>query len=311
MFRPAPSLLIATLFPAAAMAEVPRVIVDTAPAHSLVSQVMAGVGVPELLLPPGISPHDFQFRPSDAATLSEAGLVIWTGHALVPWLEEPLETLAPNTPKLELLDSAGWEPLPLRTDAAFVVEEEHGEEDHDHDHSHDHDHGDFDPHAWLSPDVAQAWLTTIAATLSEADPDNAATYAANAAAAVDRIGTLKAEITEMLAPVQGRAYIVPHDAYQYFETAFGIPAAGAITLSDASAPGPARLATLQEMVASGNVTCILTDPETSPAWAAVLSEGTLAKTALVDPDGVTFQAGPDLYDAVLRGVATALTDCLS
>jgi zinc transport system substrate-binding protein len=320
MFRPAPALLLAIsaapFLAPAAMADVPRVLVDTAPLHSLVSQVMAGVGAPDLLLPPGVSPHDFQFRPSDATNLTEADLVIWTGHGLVPWLEEPLETLAPDTSKIALLESAGWDALPLRTDVTFVLADEQGEEGHDHDHDehdhdHDHNHGDTDPHAWLSPDVAQAWLSTIAATLGEADPDNAATYTANATAAEERLVALKADISTILAPVLGRPYIVPHDAYQYFETAFGMPSAGAITLSDASAPGPARLAGLQEIVASGDVACILTDPETSPAWSAVLSDGTLAKTAMADPDGMTLPVGPDLYDAILRGLATALADCLS
>lgn len=308
MFRPVPIISVILLIAATdTRADAPRVLVDTAPLHSLVAQVMAGVGVPDLLLPAGVSPHDFQFRPSDAARLTAADLVIWTGHTLVPWLEEPLATLAPETPMLELLDSPGWTALPRRSDAAFAAPEAPDESEA----GHDHDHGNGDPHAWLSPDVAQVWIGTIAETLAVADPDNAAAYRANAVAAAARIDMIKAEIAAMLTPVQGRAFIVPHDAYQYFEQAFDMPAAGAISLSDASAPGPARLATLRDMVVAGNVACILTDPETSPAWAGVLSDGTLARTAVADPDGMTLTAGPELYDAVLRGIAAALADCLS
>ena len=40
-------------------------------------------------------------------------------------------------------------------------------------------------------------------------------------------------------------YVVFHDAYQYFEKRFGLAPVGAIALSDASKPSPARLAELR------------------------------------------------------------------
>ena len=58
--------------PSAAVAEVPRVVTDIAPVHSLVAQVMAGVGVPDLLIDQATSPHHFALRPSQARALQEA-----------------------------------------------------------------------------------------------------------------------------------------------------------------------------------------------------------------------------------------------
>ncbi len=318
------------LLPAAALAEVPNVVADTIPVHSLVAQVMGDLGQPTLLLPPGVSVHDFQMRPSDAAVLASAGIVIWSGPALAPWLAEPLETLAPEAIHLALLESEGWDPLPLRSDAAFDDGHDHGhgeEADHDdhgdhadhaedaaHDeHGHDdhgHVHGDTDPHAWLSPVVASAWLGTIAETLAAADPANADTYRANAAAAAERLSALQASLTAELAPLARQAYVVPHDAYQYFETAFGLPASGAIALSDAAAPGPARVAELRDRVAQGDIACILTDPQTNPEWTDVLREEGLAETALVDADGTMVTPGPDAHATILRQIADALAGCL-
>ncbi len=301
--------LLLTGLAAPAWAEAPAVLTDTAPIHSLVAQVMDGVGIPDLLLPPDVSPHDFQFRPSDAARMSDATVVIWSGHTLAPWLEEPVETLATDAVILELLDTDGWTPLPTREDAAFAAAEaeEHDEEGHDH----LHEHEGADPHAWLSPDVASVWLGHIAETLASTDPANAETYRANATAAQSRLVTLKAELTARLAPVQGRPYIVPHDAYQYFESAFAMPASGAITLSDASAPGPARIAELMEMISENQINCILTDPETSDEWSTLLAEGSLAKSARSDPDGISMDPGPALYGAILTNITDALVTCLS
>jgi len=312
-FRPVLPLALAVLAVLAGpvRAEVPRVMVDTVPLHALVSRVMAGVGAPDLLITPGASPHDFQLRPSDAGRLAAAQVVIWSGEALAPWLADPLMALAPQALTLEVLETDGWSRLDLRTDAAFAAAEA---EAHDHQGEAEgegahHDHEGTDPHAWLDPAVAAVWLGQIAGILAQADPAHASAYRANAQAGAAEMAALQAELAAVLAPVQGRAYIVPHDAYQYFEVAFGVPALGAITLSDAASPGPARIAALRDLVATGDVACILTDPQTSPEWTAVLAQGIAVRTAQTDPDGSTFAPGAELYPAMLRALAAALVDC--
>ncbi|WP_299657338.1 zinc ABC transporter substrate-binding protein [uncultured Tateyamaria sp.] len=122
----------------AALAEVPRVAVDIAPVHSIVAAVMDGVGTPDLIVPPGTSPHDHNLRPSEARALDEADVVVWMGHALTPWLEGPVDTLGEGALHIELLDLPQTIRLESREGAAFAA--------HDHDHGHDDhdDHGDKD-----------------------------------------------------------------------------------------------------------------------------------------------------------------------
>ena len=88
-------------------AETPRVAVDIAPLHGLVSQVMEGVGTPDLVIPQGASPHGYSMRPSQAAALEVSDLVIWVGEGLTPWLAEPIEVLAGDAVHLELLEVEG------------------------------------------------------------------------------------------------------------------------------------------------------------------------------------------------------------
>lgn len=198
--------------------------------------------------------------------------------------------------------------------------EEHaeGEEHADHDHEEHaadgdhagHDHGEHDPHAWLSPDNGAVWLNAIAAQLSAADPDNAGAYFANAAAGREELAALSAEIDAILDPVRGRNFIVFHDAYQYFETAFDFPASGAISVSDASDPSPARIAEIQARVAEQGVSCVLSEPQFDPGIVAAVMDGSDARTGVLDPLGSDLEPGPDLYGNVLRNLATALADCL-
>src|SRR3712207_2591741 len=58
----------------AARADPPRVVATIAPVHSLVAQVMRGVGEPVLLLPPEVSEHDYAMKPSDARAIADADL---------------------------------------------------------------------------------------------------------------------------------------------------------------------------------------------------------------------------------------------
>ena len=74
-----------------AWAEVPKVVTDIHPVHALVSQVMGDLGAPVLLLERGASEHDFQLRPSQAADLADADLVVWIGPELTPWLDRALD----------------------------------------------------------------------------------------------------------------------------------------------------------------------------------------------------------------------------
>ena len=196
--------------------------------------------------------------------------------------------------------------------------EEHADakhDDHDHDdHGHEehagHDHGDHDPHAWLSPDNAANWLNVIAAELSAADPDNAGAYFANAAAAREEMESLKTDVTATLAPVVGKRFIVFHDAYQYFEVAFDFPASGAISLSDAADPSPARIAEIQARVREEAIDCVLAEPQYNEGLVATVMDGTDAAAGVLDPLGSTLEPGPDLYPTLMRNLAEVLADCL-
>ncbi len=150
-----------------ALADVPRVAVDIAPVHSLVSRVMEGVGAPSLIVQPGGSPHEYSLRPSEAAALQEADLVFWMGADLAPWMEDAVETLASKASVTTLLETDGTTLLDFRESALFEAhdhgkhddhedadhddhddgDDDHAEKDHDHDAHGDEDHADHDDHA--------------------------------------------------------------------------------------------------------------------------------------------------------------------
>lgn len=295
-------------------AAAPKVTATIAPVHSLVARVMAGVAEPRLLIQPGASPHHYAMRPSEAAALADAEVVFWVGPELERWLAAPIETLAGDAVSVELGGIDGLTLLPRREGGAW---ERHG---HDHDRGdadaetahapHAGDRSDHDPHLWLDPENARAMLSAIAERLAGADPENAGRYRANAEAGRAELAALIEETRAALAPVADEPFIVFHDAYHYFEERFGLGAVGAIALSEADPPGPARVLAIRERLQESGAVCVFTEPQFTSKLARAVVAGTDARLGALDPVGAGLEPGADLYPALIRTLAASLADCL-
>jgi zinc transport system substrate-binding protein len=318
--RPITLSLPILLLSAPAMAAVPQVVTDIPAVQSLVAQVMGDLGTPAVLLDKGANAHSYQLRPSQARTLQSADLVVWVGPEMTPWLERALDGVAGGT-ALELLEVTGVHKR------AFDAPHDHEAEDapadahadaHDHDHVAEaededgHIHDGLDPHAWLDPANAQVWLAVIAEQLAAADPENAATYAANAQAAVARIAVMDREISAQLQPVQDKPFVVAHAAYGYFADHYGLTVAGAVAMGDATAPGAAHLTELRADLQADGVVCAFPEAQHDPKQMALLIEGTGVRLgAALDPSGSSLDYGPGLYEALMRDLSGAISTCLS
>lgn len=284
-----------------AQAEVPSVVTDIAPVQSLVAQVMGDLGAPDLLLAKGADEHDFQLRPSQAGAVADAGLVVWIGPELTPWLAGALETRPEGAAALALLEAEGTKGRTYGEagpDAEGTVRLQ-GDGP-----------GAKDPHAWLDPDNGQLWLRSIADELGRLDPENAAAYQANAVAAADRIAALDVELAAALAAAKGKPIVTYHDAFGYFADHFGLTLAGSVALGDASSPGAARLTRLRADLAAGGVVCVFPEVQSDPTLLTQLAEGTAVKIGgALDPVGSSLEPGPGAYAALLTGLAQTIAEC--
>ncbi|MEL7543820.1 MAG: zinc ABC transporter substrate-binding protein [Pseudomonadota bacterium] len=184
-----------------------------------------------------------------------------------------------------------------------------GHDDHGHDdHAH---HGGEDAHIWLDPANAKILVGKIAATLSAADAKNAATYKKNAAALSSRLDGLVAKVQATVKPVQDRGFIVFHDAYHYFEDRFGLEAAGAISVNPEVLPGAARVAEIKAKVKELGATCVFSEPQFEPKLVTVVTEGTNAKSGVLDPLGASIDNGPELYFTLIESLGRSFSECLA
>lgn len=298
-----------------ALAEVPKVVVDISPVHSLVTMVMGDLGSPTLLLPKGADVHDFQLRPSQALDLDAADLVIWVGPEMSPWLSRTLDGLGRDQ-GLALLDAS----------QTLTRKYEDGEDGHDHahDHSaehdngghddsgHDDEHDGIDPHAWLEPENARIWLGLIAEALATQDPEQADVYRANASAAQLEVTRVEAEVTARLAPVLDMPFAVLHDAYGYFTAHFGLRNVGSLRAGDAAAPGAGHVVQLQDGLRDSGAVCVFPEANHEAASARQMAEAVGARLGeALDPEGSLLTPSAALYGELMLGLADSLAKCLT
>ena len=283
-----------------------RVVASIKPVHSLVAAVMLGAGEPDLIIQGATSPHSFSLRPSDARNIQNAEIIFMVGDALESSLAGSIDTLGRNAQVVRLFGIDGMMRLPLREGATFEGHDHVGEGVDD-----EYEGETLDMHVWLDPVNARAMVRAIAETLSTADADNASTYAANAEAVIGRLDALLERIDADLDGARGRPFIVLHDAFHYFESRFGLIAAGAALVSPDRPPGARRIMALRDLVSDLDVVCVLTDPQFDSRLAGVITEGTSARLGTVDPLGAGLDGGPDLYFNLLNDMAASFRDCLA
>ncbi|WP_068753547.1 zinc ABC transporter substrate-binding protein [Oleiphilus sp. HI0125] len=190
--------------------------------------------------------------------------------------------------------------------------DDHGHDDHGHDEheGHHHAHDGVDPHAWLDPVNAKNWVTVIKDTLSKMDAENADKYEANAEKAIAGLDELIANAQAQISELGEPKFVVFHDAYQYFEKRFNVPATGSITLGDAEAPSPARIKEIKDKVTELNVTCVFAEPQFDSGLVSNVFEGSVVTTiGIMDPLGSAIEEGPGHYNALIEGMVKSLSEC--
>lgn len=277
-----------------------RVLTSIKPLQLIAAAVQDGVAVPEVLLPPGASPHNYALRPSDVRRVQEVDLLYWIGP--------DMETFLPRVLTGRSKASVSVQSLPGMHLRHFTASSDHHDDEDEHDH--DHRPGSVDAHLWLSSVNARVIAANMAADLSQADPVNAARYESNVKAFDARLDTLDAQIKQRLAGISDKKYFVFHEAFDYFEEDYGLKHAGVFAVSSDVQPGAQHVAAMRARLAEYGKTCVFSEPPLRPRLADTLSAGLPVKLAELDGLGGYTPATAQGYEQLLRKLADDLAGCL-
>jgi zinc transport system substrate-binding protein len=310
--------------------ETKGVVTTIQPINSLVSAVIGNTGKTISLIPAEVSPHEYKLKPSDTKKLQNANIIFFVSDHLESSVTKVFENLPKNIKIINLMEDAGIKHLAIRDNEAWERHDHHhGHGDHD-DHDkhakknddHDHDkhvkkHDDHDDHEkeddvhiWLSPDNAVKIIKKINKELSLYFPENAETYDKNANQMIKEINQLKVELKKELSGIKDKPYIVFHDAYQYFETSFGLNAAGSVALEGDIASSPKQISIIKDKIVKLKASCVFQEPQFDSKLVKIVVEGTNAQIGTLDPLGVNIKSGENFYLQLLKNMAKSLKDCL-
>ncbi|KNH29379.1 ABC transporter substrate-binding protein [Pseudomonas syringae] len=283
-----------------AQAEV-KVLTSIKPLQLIAAAVQDGVAVPEVLLPPGASPHHYALRPSDVRKVQSVELVYWIGPDLEGFLPRVLK--GRTLPSIAVQDLPG---LKLR----HFAEDNHSDAEEADEHDHDHRPGNLDAHLWLSPINARVIASKMATDLSAVDPANAARYQSNLKAFDERLDALDLRLKARLAGIAGKPYFVFHEAFDYFEDAYGLKHTGVFSVAAEVQPGAQHVAAMRTRLQEVGKTCVFSEPPLRPRLAETLVAGLPVKLAELDALGGYTPATAQGYEQLLEKLGNDLAGCL-
>lgn len=179
------------------------------------------------LVGPNSDAHVYAPSPADARKIADAKVVITNGLGFEGWMSR-------------LVRASGSKAPIIVATKGITVRKAAGD--------HAHGRNDADPHAWQSAANTKVYVANIRDALIAADPAGRDAFSANATAYLAKLDALDAEIKAAVAaiPADRRRIISSHDAFGYFQQAYGIEfiaPQGVSTEAEASARDVARIIT--------------------------------------------------------------------
>jgi ABC-type Zn uptake system ZnuABC Zn-binding protein ZnuA len=220
-----------------------RVLVTISTFDSFVHAVAGDRATVDSLVPVGASPEDYQPSPTDIAKVHDADLLIENGLGLETWLDRTID----NARNAHLRIAVMSHGLPAL---------------------------EGNPHLWMDPEFARAYVRAIRDALIAVDPAGRGSYVRNAAGYDARLVRLEREIRGRIAtiPPASRAMIVFHNAWQYYDDRFGLRTVGVLELSPGQEPNPRYISNLIALARAQHVRAVFAEPEYSPKLIQTLAE---------------------------------------
>jgi len=238
-------------------------------------------------------PHEYEATAADQLTISEADLVVENGGGYDAFIDSMIDATDTDASIITAVEfSPAWEDAEGRTGDPT----DETTEDAD---GHDHDHVEgFNEHVWYDPHTIEHVAEAIAEELGALDPDNAATYEANAATFADGVSGLEASLDEIAAAHSGQKVFVTEPVPLYLTQAAGLENATPDAFSEAVEEGqdvpPATLLAALTILEGGEVSAVIVNAQTGGAETAqVVDAAKAADLPVLDftelvPEGQTY-----------------------
>ena len=261
---------------------------------AFVAQQVGGESVDVVnLTPPGGEPHDLELSPRQVAQIVDADLTV-----ILPGFQPAFDdAVAQNGDPAKVLDVA--DVVTLRPVQSGVSTAEAATTP---------DGAPADPHLWLDPTNLIALSDAIARRLADTDPENAATYHANAVDLDRRLRALDTEFRTGLSNCRIDTIVTNHAAFGYLAARYGLTQVSISGLDPEIEPSPQQLADVVQAARAAGVTTVFAETLVNPAAADALGRELGVKVATLNPvEGVADPTSEDYFSLMRQNLQTLMT----
>ncbi len=235
------------------------VVVTVLPQEEFVESVGGDKVEVTVMVPPGASPHTYEFTPVQMARLSKAKVYFKVGSPIefeLTWLDK---LIAANRNMLVVDCSKGIQ-MAQSTDP---------------------DEPGLDPHIWTSVANVRIMVKNICEGLSQADPGNRQYYEGNRDAYLEKLDALDADIRAALDGAKQRTFIVYHPAWGYFARDYGLEQ---ISIEqEGKEPKAAYMTRLINQAKAKDIRVIFVSPEFDTRSAEAVAREISGRVVIIDP----------------------------
>jgi manganese/zinc/iron transport system substrate-binding protein len=299
------SLLAALLLTACTASDAPDdgrldVVATTSYVADLARQIGGDAVRVEGLMGAGIDPHTYQASEGDVTRMAQADLVLYHGLHLEGRMVDVFEQMQSRGRATAALAERG---VP---EAALIASEDYA--------------SSADPHVWFDVRLWRGVAEEVAEALSDADPENAETFAQNLAEYQSELDSLHAWVQSRIAevPEERRVLITSHDAFGYFGRAYGFDVRGLQGLSTATEAGTADVQQLADFVAERDIPAMFVESSVSSRGIEAVREAVRSRGASVEIGGSLFsdalgdEGSPEgTYVGTVRHNVNTIVDALA
>ncbi|WP_417819755.1 metal ABC transporter solute-binding protein, Zn/Mn family [Terasakiella sp.] len=263
-------------------AEKTEVIATIKPIHSLLSSLMKNVGTPILLIKDKV-PLNYTPSEADLQELKKADLVVWMG----PELEQSLSTTLSNSKNtFEMLSYSDFKILPQRNNE-----------------------NRRDPYMWLDVRNAEVMIDALYENLVNVDPAHEKQYAENRTTVKRDIAALDRQFEFGFRAIAAGQSWLYHDTQQYFEQSYAFKVRDILATNPGDEADMANMLTLRTKLNDMGPVCFFTEEGLTDKNLSFALDGSDTKVATLKSYGLSFKAGPNLYQEMMQYNFDTIANC--
>ena len=249
-----------------------KIVVTTGMVGDAVKNLVGDLADVEVLMGAGVDPHLYKASQGDMEKLSQADVIVYSGHHLEGKMTEVFEKMRRNKPVIALAESVHENRYQRAQEGSNLI----------------------DPHIWMDIKSWSTGIWNLRSDLIDLFPSDSAKIESNHEQYQKELIKTDYQIELLMGsiPANQKVLITSHDAFRYFGLAYGIEVKGLQGISTVSEYGLRDVSDMVNFIVSRKIKAVFVESSVSDKSLQAVIEGCAKKGHQVKIGGKLFSDAP-------------------